>query len=362
MSILRPAPLRRPWIATAFALMLAACGNDNSPEPFSAAGTSSDMSAVSSTFDSPAMASLTWAASGIDAVFGVPMVSRSIDAIKLGSHPTNLTASAQRIARSVEGFNGGVARNVALAVIPAEVLGRTFEYDTATAAYVASERTGAPSNGVRFIVYAVNPITQVPVEPLREAGYADLLDQSTTSTNAVRLQLVSGGVIYVDYGVSGTATTNSGLAVVDGFVTNGTTQVNFNLKNSYSDVGNGTIGFDYSLDVPSLDVALKYIIGIAQLSTSAALADIDVKLTGPHGNVGIGGNLVEGAGELTASVNGDAFAVVTLDTNTDVATITKPDGSALTAPEYAALAAIWGAVLKGLDVFEDLLNPVDNLL
>ena len=266
------------------------------------------------------------------------------------------------IARSVQGFNGGVARSVALAVIPAEVLGKTFEYNTETDAYQASERTGAPANGVRFIVYAVNPITQVPVEPLQEAGYADLLDQSTTSTNAVRLQLVSDGVTYVDYGVSGSATETTGLAVVDGFVTNGTTKVDFNLKNSYSDVANGTIAFDYSLNASTLDVALKYVIGITQVSTSAALADIDVKLTGPHGNVGIDGVLTEGVGELTATVNGDDFAVVTLDESSDVATITKPDGSALTAPEYAALAAIWGAVLKGLDVFEDLLDPLDNLL
>ncbi len=362
MSILRPDPLRRLWIAAGCALVLAACGDDNSGEPFSAEGTSADMNAVGASFDSPAMASLTWAAGGIDAVFGAPMVSSSINAIKLGSHPTGLTASAQRIARSVEGFNGGIARHVALAVIPAQVLGKTFEYSTETDAYVVSERTGAPANGVRFIVYAVNPITRVPVEPLQEAGYADLLDQSTTNTNAVRLQLVSDGVTYVDYGVSGSATETTGLAVVDGFVTNGTTKVNFNLKNSYSDVANGTIGFDYSLDAPSHDVALKYVIGITQVSTAAALADIDVKLTGPHGNVGIDGLLTEGVGELTATVNGDDFAVVTLNDNSDVATITKPDGSALTAPEYAALAAIWGAVLKGLDLFEDLLDPLDNLL
>ena len=50
--------------------------------------------------------------------------------------------------------------------------------------------------------------------------------------------------------------TGWGVGAALAFVTNGTTQVNFDLKNSYSDVANGTIGFDYSLDVPSLDVAL----------------------------------------------------------------------------------------------------------
>ncbi len=108
-------------------------------------------------------------------------------------------------------------------------------------------------------------------------------------------------------------------------------------------------------------MALHYIVGLSQLSTAAAIANIDISLAGPHGDVGIDGQLVEGAGELTATVNGDDFAVVTLGTDSEVSSITKPDGSALTAPEYAALAAIWALALKGLDVFEDLLDPVDNL-
>ena len=102
--------------------------------------------------------------------------------------------------------------------------------------------------------------------------------------------------------------------------------------------------------------------GLSQLSTGAAIANVDVSVAGPHGDVGIEGQLVEGAGELTASVNGDAFAIVTLGIDSEVTNVTKPDGSALTVPEYGALAAIWGVVLKGLDVFEDLLDPVDNLL
>ena len=150
--------------------------------------------------------------------------------------------------------------------------------------------------------------------------------------------------------------------VVDGFVTDGTTLVNFDLDNTYSEAANGTIGFDYRLDAPSLDVNLVYLIDVTQISTPSALADIDVTVSGPHGDVGLTGNLTEGGGQLTANVNGAGFAVVTLGSGSEVTSITKPDGSALSLPEYGALAAIWGAVLKGLDVFEDLLDPIDNLL
>ncbi|MBI3082064.1 MAG: hypothetical protein HYY94_03975, partial [Gemmatimonadetes bacterium] len=62
---------------------------------------------------------------------------------------------------------------------PGIPLGATFVYDPAQQKYVASDRTGAPSNGVRFILYAV-PLAAQP----SEIGHVDLLDQST----ALRVQ------------------------------------------------------------------------------------------------------------------------------------------------------------------------------
>ena len=363
MSISRLAPLRRACLVASLTLSLAACSDGNAPAPFSAEGTSSDMGAVAATFATPALASLVWSAGGIDVVFGAPVVSSSLGAIQTAAPAsTNLAASARRLVRSAESFNGGSARNVALAVIPVAVLGKTFEVNPQTAQYEATARTGAPTNGVRFIVYTINPITSLPVLPLAEAGYADVLDQSNATSDAVRLQLVSGGVTYLDYGVSGSVIATTGRAVVDGFATDGTTRVNFNLDNSYSDVANGSAAIDYRLDAPSLEIALNYQVGLSQLSTSTAVADIDVNVSGPHGDVGISGQLLEGVGELTANVNGDPFAIVTLAGESNVSSITRPDGSALTLAEYGALAAIWTVVLKGFDVFEDLLDPVDNLL
>jgi hypothetical protein len=364
MSRFGHATLRRAGLAASLTLVLAACGdgNDNGGAPFNAEGTSGDVNAVSATFDSPSMASLGWAAAGIDGVFGAPVVTSSFGAIQEASHSSNLAAAARRVARSAAGFNSRTVTSVALAVLPAEVLGKTYEYNAETAQYEVTARPGAPANGVRFIVYAINPITQVPTEPLTEAGYADVLDESTATTNSLRLQLVSGGTTYLDYGVTGAATTGGGHLTVNGFATDGTTLVNFDLDNTFSDAANGTLGIDYRLDVPSRDLQLVYLVGLTQISTPAALADIDVTVSGPHGDVSIMGDLVEGAGVLTANVNGAAFALVTLGDDSEVVSITKPDGSALTLPEYGCLAAIWDVVLKGLDGFEDLLDPVDNIL
>lgn len=363
MSIPSIVPLRRTLFAAGCALTLAACSDSNTGgAPFSAEGTVSDMNAVSSSFDSPAMSSLSWSAGAMDNIFGAPVVRTSTNVIRNATAKGNLAETARHIAQSASSFMAKPQAGVALAVLPAEVLGTTYEYNRTSGQYEASERTGAPANGVRFILYSINPITHVPTEPLTEAGYADVLDQSTASSNALRLQLVSGGTTYLDYGVTGTGSETAATVVVNGFVTDGTTRVNFDLSNSLSQAANGTLGFNYQLDVPSLDLALHYIIGVTRVQTSSALADINISIAGPHGDVGINGNLTEGAGELTATVNGDDFAVVTLGDDSEVTSITKPGGGALTPSEYAALAAIWGMVLKGLDVFEDLLDPIDNLM
>lgn len=371
MSMSRHAPLRHAVLAAGLSLSLAACVTDTGGAPFNPQGTSSDMSAVAATLSSPAMASLAWSSGSMDAVFGAPVVRSSLGAIQTTAPASgNLAASGQRLVQSAMAFNGRAIPNVALAVLPVEALGTTLEYNLLTGQYGATSRTGAPANGVRFILYAINPVTRVPVEPLAEAGYADVLDESTATANSVRLQLVSGGVTYLDYGVTGSTTATSGRAVIDGFATDGTTRVNFVLDNSYAGVVNGAAGsamFDYSLDAPSLDVSLHYRVGLTQLPTSAlgainVIAAIDITVSGPHGDVGIVGQLVEGVGALTATVNGGAFAVVTIGGESAVVSITKPDGSALTLQEYGALAAIWDVVVKGVDAFEDLLDPVDNLL
>jgi hypothetical protein len=366
MSISRHAPLRHAFLAAGLTLSLAACGNDDSNgAPFNAQGTSSDMNAVAAAFSSPTMASLAWSSGSMDAVFGAPLVRSSLGAIQTAAPAsTSLAASGRRLVQSAMAFNGRATPNVALAVLPVEALGKTLEYNPATAVYEVTARIGAPANGVRFILYTINPVTRVPVEPLTEAGYADVLDESTATANSVRLQLVSGGVTYLDYGITGSTTATSGSAVIDGFATDGTTRVNFVLDNSYAGVINGAASsatLDYRLDAPSLDVSLHYVVSLTQLQVSE-IAAVDITVAGPHGNVGIKGQVAETGGALTATVNGDAFAVVTIDGEGTVASITKPDGSALTAEEYGALAAIWGLVKEGADVFEDLLDPVDNLL
>ena len=227
MSRFGHAPLRRLWFAAGSALVLAACGDGNDSAPFSAEGTSNDMNAVSATFSSPAMASLGWAAGGIDVVFGAPMVSSSFGAIQ--DRCPGLTEPGC-VGPPSGAFSDGVQRRVSEERGARRDSGRGARQDVRV-----QQRNGA----VRGDERDRRAGQRRPVHPLRgEPDHATCRlsrsprratptswTRARRTANSVRLQLVSGGVTYLDYGVSGSATASTGHAVVDGFATDGTTRV-----------------------------------------------------------------------------------------------------------------------------------------
>ena len=62
---------------------------------------------------------------------------------------------------------------------------------------------------MRFILYAVDPVSYAPIEPLVETGHVDLIDLSGGTTQAARVLVVSGNTTYVDYTVTATAGASS---------------------------------------------------------------------------------------------------------------------------------------------------------
>ena len=205
----------RSLVAVALAALLAGCGKDSTAPnaPFSASGTSEDMAALGQSFDSEALASYGGISTEIAAVVGgsAAMAVRAYPSLSLLAGDK---AGAVRYGRALSrAYTGGGLRpsfSVAAARIPQQYLGVTFVWDVATHHYVASDQPGAPANGVRFVLYAVNPVTGLPIEnPLTPIdGYVDLqVTESATSATA-RVVVVASDVTYLDYGVvlSGTAT------------------------------------------------------------------------------------------------------------------------------------------------------------
>lgn len=79
----------------------------------------------------------------------------------------------------------------------AQRLGTTFVYDSATQAYVASARSGAPADALRFVLYTVN--SGSVVFPLVETGTADVSTEGTDTALRVRVRVIEQGDTVINY-------------------------------------------------------------------------------------------------------------------------------------------------------------------
>ena len=100
--------------------------------------------------------------------------------------------------------------------IPSEALGTTYEYNTSSSQYEASERTGAPVNGVRFILYEVSGSS--PVTPLNEIGYVDVALSSGPPTVALTIDLVIDDVTVLHLAPSGSVLPDAVNLTIPGYV------------------------------------------------------------------------------------------------------------------------------------------------
>jgi hypothetical protein len=350
--------MRSLAVVALIGLMTGCGGNDSTaPDaPFDPAGTSSDIGAIEASYESDAMYGFQSAMPAISITLG-----QSAAAVALRAAPSKIMASgksgareyASTLARLYTAPTVGMRPVGSRAAILEEHLGKTFVRNAETLEYEVSARTGAPSNGVRFIVYTVNPISGQPVTPLQEVGYADVEVTQSTNSASIRIELVSGNVTYLDYTVGATASQTAATINVSGFVSNGEDRVNFDLD-MHLDSEN-IITFDYTLSVPTrgsfrMDLEEEW-----NLNTSAVASSLELR--GPHGTVTIVGNWADNAGSYDVEVNGDPFATITVAQGAEPV-ITGADGEPLSEEELHALQEIYLVFLGGFDFFEDLLDPI----
>lgn len=346
---------RRSLAAAVLAVALAGCGKDSGPSEFDPQGTAADMSAAQDAFGSQQAAS--YAAVGLDisaVLNGSPAVASSA-ALVMSRPLANSARYARQLATLVPRSGKGIQATAA--AVPASVLGTTFVWDEATDVYVASSLTGAPAAGVRFLLYAIDPVTLRPVEPVVEVGYVDVIDQSTSTLTDLRIKVVSGATVYLDYDVSAASTASGGLVTISGFASNGSVFANFSLKNTINQNASGLVlSLDYDLTVPSRNLTLNWTATFANISATEVAVTLDLAISGPNGNVRIVGTYGATGGAFTVKVNGDTFATITLEGSTSV--ITGAGGAALTPEEEATLQTIIDYYDSSLGAFSDLLGPV----
>lgn len=133
------------------------------------------------------------------------------------------------------------------AEIPAQLLGRTFVWNTAETRWVADEaRTGAPADGLRVIWYALDDLGEIAM-PLAERGYIDVRDVSTTALERLAVEAVrtvGGSLTVADY-IYGYGYTDNGVdwteqVVLEGTFTDGTQSADVAMY--LNDAGNWTTG------------------------------------------------------------------------------------------------------------------------
>ena len=264
----------------------------------------------------------------------------------------------------------------AAALFPPDVVGKTFEWNPTFDRYDPTARTGAPATGVRFILYAVDVLTNQPVEPVVEVGYVDLADESSGNTAKVHVSVagVGGAPVYVDYVVSleGLSSSSARLSTA-GYITNGAGSPDtLRFAGTISASGSQTsasVTQDVKLDVNSQDIHVRLWEKVILTQSTAELriyylfkhGSETVTLEGGFDLDGIGESV---SGEITAKVNGGLFATCTVSANPGsfIYECHGADADGLNADEQEALQSLGDGVEHVSTVLGGIFAPGLNVL
>ncbi len=357
-----------------------ACSEPSGPAKLmDPAATTAKLQAVSSVFAVPTIAAFTAVGDLMDPSTGLAPAGALLRATQPEA-PRPLASGYPGSAQRYRAFTGlNLSASNTLALIHNELKGKTFEWDVATHHYAITDRLGAPADGVRFILYAVNPITHRPAEPLVEVGYVDLHDLSVDNTRSLRIVVagVDGTPVYVDYTVAGTVSPGQFVASANGFISNGESgdaakTLTFDLSATLTEAS-FTFNASLSLDNPATTInetttATKGL-GTVTLTIDLTLVDPSqkVQLTGtatvadqeqPQDNASAGHDDDDGVVtvDFEVRVNDQLFATIK-GTAPDIK-ILGADGQPLSEDELHALRELFRLPARIFNFFQDLLHPV----
>ena len=243
-----------------------------------------------------------------------------------------------------------VGRPSGAAIFPDSVLGKTFVWDTAAHRYAASSTTGAPANGVRFVLYVLDPTTFLPAIPLTVDGDVDLTDQSTPSASVLGVTVLGppgpAPVTYAAYTISVPSGLPSNMALA-GFLTDGTTRLDLTAT---LNAGVSSFTAQTTVDVAALAVHMTETASVSGTASVVIATDLTVMSGGQtvraNGSVTIDSATASLSGGDSVTVDGRAFATITVQ-NTGLGYVGAP-GVTLTAADKAALLGLFET---SVDVF-----------
>ncbi|HEV2749587.1 MAG TPA: hypothetical protein VGV12_03575 [Gemmatimonadales bacterium] len=380
---------RRFWWApmAAAAFVAVACKGSTGPQAQlnNPAQLSADLQTVAGVFTSPTFQSFgaLGVATGSPVAVATP-AGALLRAVPIVPPRTSSQAYANAPARlqALRTAAGALGGGISASIIPPAVLGETFVWDVTTHQYVAdpSATPPAPANGVRIILYAVDPVTENVVEPPVATGYVDLIDLSSGNTNSLQVIVNGGtpaspGTTYANYTVAATVTgspVTAFSATAVGFVSDGTHTLTFNASFAATNLNttnpDAQIDVTWSLDNPAVSLALHET--LTSPDANDATLTIDFSVTSGTETVRVQGTVTvvvspaTVTADLTVTVNGVPFATIT---GTATATSNNiqarhADGSALSSDELSALQNLFVLPDSLETAIEALFHPCERLM
>jgi len=374
-------------LAVAAALVVAACSDSTGPQAHlsNPAGLSSDLQAVSAVLESSIFQSF----SAVSGATGSPVAAPSRAGALLQAAPivpprrvtapyASAPASLQALRRSAASFRSGITASV----VPPALLGKTFTWDVTTHAYAedAAFTPAAPSDRVRIILYAVDPITLDIVEtPLTPTGFVDLVDESTTAPAVDKLHVIvsggtpaSPGTQYANYTVSAQVTGNpvtAFTASAAGFVSDGTHTLTFDATFAATqvDTDNPDAQIDVTWDLSDLAIHVELHEALTQSDADHATLTITefsitrgAETVSMHGTISVVFSSGSLSMNLTIDVNGVPWVRIT-GTDASLA-VRHADGSQLSNEEGQAFLDLFGLSVSCANAMSSMFGPPGTLM
>ena len=362
------------------ALVLAAACNGDTTGPATLSNPQATIAAVAaldSAFHSNALASFGALSGALGSTGATAALSRAGTIVR-ATLPRPTTPGVAAEAAAVRQLSGLRALNLSPTspqgpVINDTLYGSVYTYDTTFHAYVRSATTGGPTNGIRFILYAVNPITGALAIPLTPVGQTDLLDESVGATAKLHIIVTGNGGTpsYLDYTAALTFSQTTLVATLNGTLTNALAggankTLSFSVNANFT-ITTITVSGTYTLNNPAVTITLnasdKQVVTTDSVTLSFGFTRQGEAITF-SGQLVTTGDVVDTVdaaihvnGQPYASVRGNNLAVKFYDANgvEIVDTTQKHD-------ILVALESIQFAVVVVISFSAALFAPIVNLL
>lgn len=239
-------------------------------------------------------------------------------------------------------------------VVGGPLLGKTFVLDGTGRSYVADpNRTGAPQNAVRFVLYQTAGDGHTPV-PGTEIGYVDMIDADAASESemGLRFQVVSGGVTYLDYTTELAGATGDQTLTASGFATDGVDRLNFDLT-ATGQVGGqtGPVSIQSHFSLPATQFTVSTNVQRV-FNNDVATTSINVTLQVDQATIITSGTIL--SGQLNGSVLVDGAQVGALSGD-PASPVVQSDQ--LVDAERQAVRDVTVLAGSTLQLFDELLGP-----